>query len=245
MRSPLAYVEGGPVQTRLGAADGELGQSSSEYRDGSPVTRSSARTSFVPGRKRALRRNVPSAASRSAIGRASTALTVRIPLNDLPPVKNAYRPRISFASRVTSAISWKRDSPGVSPALVPSSLKRYTRRIPPSPESTPETTCAARFQPSGKNRAASSRFRSRISLLVKRKRRTAVYSGGGSAPPPLMLGDRDANSRPPPSSRHRSEEHTSELQSRGHLVCRLLLEKKKNPKIPYNTTKKKKNKKKK
>src|SRR5437870_10053185 len=29
-------------------------------------------------------------------------------------------------------------------------------------------------------------------------------------------------------SRGRSEEHTSELQSRGHLVCRLLLEKKKN-----------------
>src|SRR5437660_3551114 len=29
-------------------------------------------------------------------------------------------------------------------------------------------------------------------------------------------------------SRNRSEEHTSELQSRGHLVCRLLLEKKNN-----------------
>src|SRR5437870_9612318 len=29
------------------------------------------------------------------------------------------------------------------------------------------------------------------------------------------------------ASRKRSEEHTSELQSRGHLVCRLLLEKKK------------------
>src|SRR5207253_9690493 len=29
------------------------------------------------------------------------------------------------------------------------------------------------------------------------------------------------------SSRPRSEEHTSELQSRGHLVCRLLLEKNK------------------
>src|SRR5439155_16286847 len=28
--------------------------------------------------------------------------------------------------------------------------------------------------------------------------------------------------------KRRSEEHTSELQSRGHLVCRLLLEKKKN-----------------
>src|SRR2546422_8496706 len=32
----------------------------------------------------------------------------------------------------------------------------------------------------------------------------------------------------------RSEEHTSELQSRLHLVCRLLLEKKK--KIPLHTT---------
>src|SRR5690554_6973037 len=30
-----------------------------------------------------------------------------------------------------------------------------------------------------------------------------------------------------PSHAHRSEEHTSELQSRPHLVCRLLLEKKK------------------
>src|SRR5437660_5358282 len=29
----------------------------------------------------------------------------------------------------------------------------------------------------------------------------------------------------------RSEEHTSELQSRGHLVCRLLLEKKKDRKV--------------
>src|SRR5437870_11172636 len=29
------------------------------------------------------------------------------------------------------------------------------------------------------------------------------------------------------TARARSEEHTSELQSRGHLVCRLLLEKKK------------------
>src|SRR5437870_8846605 len=33
----------------------------------------------------------------------------------------------------------------------------------------------------------------------------------------------------------RSEEHTSELQSRGHLVCRLLLEKKKQYNNPYHT----------
>src|SRR2546425_7911323 len=34
----------------------------------------------------------------------------------------------------------------------------------------------------------------------------------------------------PPSGRNRSEEHTSELQSLAYLVCRLLLEKKKNNK---------------
>src|SRR6266508_4070177 len=41
--------------------------------------------------------------------------------------------------------------------------------------------------------------------------------------------------QPSSSSRSRSEEHTSELQSRGHLVCRLLLEKKNNVVVPtYN-----------
>src|SRR5437660_3549931 len=37
----------------------------------------------------------------------------------------------------------------------------------------------------------------------------------------------------------RSEEHTSELQSRGHLVCRLLLEKKKLNNIVHSINKKK------
>src|SRR3989442_9566167 len=36
----------------------------------------------------------------------------------------------------------------------------------------------------------------------------------------------DVSARRPRSPRRRSEEHTSELQSRPHLVCRLLLEKK-------------------
>src|SRR6266508_1305995 len=43
----------------------------------------------------------------------------------------------------------------------------------------------------------------------------------------------------------RSEEHTSELQSRGHLVCRLLLEKKKKKIIYISLYNKKKKKKKK
>src|SRR5690625_6758139 len=45
-----------------------------------------------------------------------------------------------------------------------------------------------------------------------------------------ILKDETAEKRPSgPDDRNpeRSEEHTSELQSRGHLVCRLLLEKKK------------------
>src|SRR3712207_7483208 len=37
------------------------------------------------------------------------------------------------------------------------------------------------------------------------------------------------------TGRPRSEEHTSELQSRQYLVCRLLLEKKKNKKILLST----------
>src|SRR2546430_3830670 len=42
---------------------------------------------------------------------------------------------------------------------------------------------------------------------------------------PLGRGPRPAALQP----RHRSEEHTSELQSQSNLVCRLLLEKKKKP----------------
>src|SRR3712207_7971751 len=48
---------------------------------------------------------------------------------------------------------------------------------------------------------------------------------------PRGLGDRHqgrAGGAGPPGGRPRSEEHTSELQSRQYLVCRLLLEKKKN-----------------
>src|SRR2546428_9789217 len=42
----------------------------------------------------------------------------------------------------------------------------------------------------------------------------------------LVVGQRDG--APHPARKQRSEEHTSELQSRSDLVCRLLLEKKKN-----------------
>src|SRR5690625_5987266 len=62
-------------------------------------------------------------------------------------------------------------------------------------------------------------------LLALRKRARGVTNPAGSA-----LTSRAAAARP------RSEEHTSELQSRGHLVCRLLLEKKKNTKSRTTAT---------
>src|SRR6266498_5545030 len=46
--------------------------------------------------------------------------------------------------------------------------------------------------------------------------------------PPARSSSAWTPTRTPTSRRWRSEEHTSELQSRPHLVCRLLLEKKKN-----------------
>src|SRR3989442_11598154 len=61
-------------------------------------------------------------------------------------------------------------------------------------------------------------FRSRRAARVH-----SVLSGGPGAGGPL----RPRLLAPEPPGTGRSEEHTSELQSRPHLVCRLLLEKKK------------------
>src|SRR5687768_17921899 len=51
--------------------------------------------------------------------------------------------------------------------------------------------------------------------------------GGPGARPPDFTGLRNPLAPQPAAVPKRSEEHTSELQSRLHLVCRLLLEKKK------------------
>src|SRR3712207_7501452 len=58
--------------------------------------------------------------------------------------------------------------------------------------------------------------------LAPRAHRRPVGRPGGAAPPPV----RPRLTKDPLLS-SRSEEHTSELQSRQYLVCRLLLEKKK------------------
>src|SRR5439155_24010544 len=51
---------------------------------------------------------------------------------------------------------------------------------------------------------------------------------------PQVCWSRSPLTQPSPSLRTRSEEHTSELQSRGHIVCRLLLEKKTNVVHPFS-----------
>src|SRR3712207_8381949 len=63
--------------------------------------------------------------------------------------------------------------------------------------------------------------------LFQRFRRVQVAGGR------LVVARRGSRSR---AGEDRSEEHTSELQSRQYLVCRLLLEKKKNINIYLTTT---------
>src|SRR2546422_4541006 len=60
---------------------------------------------------------------------------------------------------------------------------------------------------------------------------SSVSNGATMTPSPLCAPARCSTAMPSSSStKWRSEEHTSELQSRLHLVCRLLLEKKKKDK---------------
>src|SRR3712207_9321019 len=72
-------------------------------------------------------------------------------------------------------------------------------------------------------------FRSRpgAARALAARGRPARAHGAAGALGPLRLGRRH-EPRPRRLRGERSEEHTSELQSRQYLVCRLLLEKKKN-----------------
>src|SRR5690349_23931568 len=80
-------------------------------------------------------------------------------------------------------------------------------------------------------------------LPISAAERTTLYAiRPGRAPPRdrrLDPADHHRRTRRPRRGRPRhrlarSEEHTSELQSRRDLVCRLLLEKKKSPEIPVD-----------
>src|SRR5207249_11990808 len=107
------------------------------------------------------------------------------------------------------------------------SLFHYTVRRPPRSTLFPYTTlfrsCRA---------AAGSGRGTRPSSAHRPRRASAAGSRSPShrsppAPPPLpILGGASVQARRLLARSGRSEEHTSELQSRFDLVCRLLLEKK-------------------
>src|SRR2546422_8500251 len=74
-------------------------------------------------------------------------------------------------------------------------------------------------------------FRSQVEEprhLARQERHRHEEQHGLAAHQPQVALHRDPERAAHRDRDHRSEEHTSELQSRLHLVCRLLLEKKKN-----------------
>src|SRR5436305_8009022 len=80
-------------------------------------------------------------------------------------------------------------------------------------------------------------------LMIRRPPRSTLFPYTTLFRPrrrPRRAARRRPRPRRPPGRRRRSEEHTSELQSRPHLVCRLLLEKKKGSSLerrPYTSYK--------
>src|SRR5205807_10322230 len=101
----------------------------------------------------------------------------------------------------------------------------FRRRVPPRSTLFPYTTlfrsACRRIGPERRHHSDRRQRRDRLEQLAHRTqwRRTVIPADQPDA--------RDDGPRERPS-RGRSEEHTSELQSPCNLVCRLLLEKKKN-----------------
>src|SRR3712207_7078394 len=90
-------------------------------------------------------------------------------------------------------------------------------RRPPRSTLFPYTTLFRSRRTHGRGR--------RRRVVARAVRRHARARDGGDRRLQDHLGELERGQRPP--HRGRSEEHTSELQSRQYLVCRLLLEKKK------------------
>src|SRR5207253_5822915 len=114
-------------------------------------------------------------------------------------------------------------------------IVRATSKMAPSPYSRCEGVSFTGLPHKDElaRRLAAIRRTSLPSSAPSPERATVPEPAESSAPPSLTMTSatrsegRSASTRPMACALLRSEEHTSELQSRGHLVCRLLLEKKK------------------
>src|SRR5690625_5987438 len=85
---------------------------------------------------------------------------------------------------------------------------------------TPLPPCSTLFPYTTLFRSVEFSARARAVTLLERTERAGTGRVGLTEARTVVVGGRGTDG-------DRSEEHTSELQSRGHLVCRLLLEKKK------------------
>src|SRR3712207_7825883 len=94
-------------------------------------------------------------------------------------------------------------------------------RRPPRSTLFPYTTLFRSVLGGGRDAAGPRRVRRPHQLRPDPARHDRAEADGGASVPRRV---------PRPADRPRSEEHTSELQSRQYLVCRLLLEKKKTTK---------------
>src|SRR5688572_32667767 len=99
-------------------------------------------------------------------------------------------------------------------------------RRPPTPTLFPYTTLFRSLAATHHRHPACAEWRPGASPLAARARAIPTRTPAS----PVRLGLDVAMPRGPQSATavRRSEEHTSELQSQSNLVCRLLLEKKKN-----------------
>src|SRR5207302_11120530 len=99
--------------------------------------------------------------------------------------------------------------------------------LPPPPPPPPPFPYTTLFRSSARSRRDDRRHaRAPGTRRAPRPRRPPPGRGRTRAPGAPCASTGGAGTRPP-GARARSEEHTSELQSRENLVCRLLLEKKK------------------
>src|SRR2546422_4804422 len=146
---------------------------------------------------------------------------------------------------------------GSLPSFTPSF--RFRNEGPSLPRGAPAPAPGLGGRGGGKRAGAPSGYRDQASMprfvpvsgTPKGNRRSAPprTPGGGwdrAASGSRKRGSSPTRRAPPPSgssadrqpegprTRRRSEEHTSELQSRLHLVCRLLLEKKKNAQLEHH-----------
>src|SRR5690606_41325620 len=105
-------------------------------------------------------------------------------------------------------------------------LSFLTRRRPPTSTLFPYTTL---FRSPGLRAVHEVRPRRRLLGVLRESRQARARAGLGHHVPVLRRPGREPGAavRRGVRSAPRSEEHTSELQSRENLVCRLLLEKKK------------------